>query len=250
MRVEGRTAVVTGAGGRIGRGVALKLAREGAAIVVNDIREPELRETARLITAEGGRVAAAPGDVRVEADVERMIRSAIALGGRVDILCNIAGFWHNAPLHEMSEEIWDAVVDTSLKGTFLCTKHAAHPMRAQRYGRIVNMSSRAYLGNAMMANYSAAKAGIVGLTFATAKELGPFNITANAICLGTVDTPEIRALLGEKMARVAANTPLGRVSTIEDVGNAVLFLASDEVGMVTGDVLNVTGGTHLPASLF
>jgi 3-oxoacyl-[acyl-carrier protein] reductase len=250
MRIEGRTAVVTGAGGHIGRGVALRLAAEGAAVVVNDIREAEANETVRLIRADGGKAVESPGDVSVEADVERMIEVAIGIDGRVDILCNIAGFWNNAPLHEMSEEVWDAVVDTCLKGTFLCTKHAALPMREQRYGRIVNISSRAYLGNAMMANYSAAKAGIVGLTFVTAKELGPYNITANAICLGTVDTPEVRELLGDKMAQVVENTPLRRVSTIEDVAHAVLFLASDEVGTVTGDVLNVTGGTHLPASLF
>jgi 3-oxoacyl-[acyl-carrier protein] reductase len=242
--------VVTGAGGHIGRGIALTLADEGAAVVVNDVRPAEMEETVGMIRARGKTAVGALGDVGVEKHAQRIIEAAAGIAGRVDILCNIAGFYQNAPLHEMTEAVWDAVVDTALKGTFLCSKHAARCMRVQRYGRIVNMASRAYLGNAMMANYSAAKAGIVGLTLSMAKELGPFNINVNAVAPGTVDTPAIRALLGEKMTRVAENTPLRRVSTIEDVASAVLFLASDEVGTITGDVLHVAGGTHLPASLF
>ncbi len=244
MRFEGKVAVVTGGARGIGRAIALRLAREGAGVVVNYLsNQAAADETVSQIEAAGGKAIAAQCDVSNVAQAQALIDRAREVFGRVDVLVNNAGTTRDTLIMRMTEEDWDLVIDTNLKGAFNCIKAVARPMIKQRYGRIVNVTSVSGLdGNAGQANYASAKAGLVGLTKTVAKELGSRGITCNAVAPGYVAT-DLTASLPDDLVQLAIErAPLGRAGTGEDIAAAVAFLASDEASFVTGQILAVDGG--------
>jgi 3-oxoacyl-[acyl-carrier protein] reductase len=244
MRLANKVAVVTGGSRGIGRGIALKLASEGARVVVNYRTNSAAAEgVVALVREQGGEAIAVQADVSQVAEAQRLIKTAIETYGRLDILVNNAGTTRDMLIMLMKESDWDLVINTNLKSAFNCCKVAARTMMKQRYGRIINITSVSGLaGQAGQTNYSASKAGLIGFTKALAKELGPRNITANAVAPGFVYT-DLTADLSQEMRDLALQmTPLGRFGTPEDMANAVAFLASDEAGFITGQVLSVDGG--------
>ena len=244
MLLKGKTALVTGSARGLGKAIALKLASMGANIVLNDIAASEsLDETAEEFRKAGYNVAVARGDVRNQDDVKAMVSAAVENFGSLDILVNNAGITRDKPMAMMSEEDWDSVLDINLKGAFLCTKFATKQMIKQKYGRIVNIASVAgRYGNRGQANYSASKAGLIGLTKSTAKEFASKGITCNAVTPGLIQSHMTDALPEEVRQKYLENIPLGRFGTPEDVANVVAFLASDEASYVTAQVIDIDGG--------
>jgi 3-oxoacyl-[acyl-carrier protein] reductase len=235
---------VTGGSRGIGRAIALRLASEGANIVVNyHANAAAANEVAERVRAGGAEAQVVQADVAVAADVERLVAAAMDQFQRVDVLVNNAGITRDTLIMRMSEEDWDTVIDTNLKSAFLMTKAVLRPMLRQRGGRIVNITSIAgVMGNAGQANYSASKAGLIGLTRTTAREVASRGITCNAVAAGVIDT-EIWAGVSEAAIEALLQMiPLNRKGTPEDVAEAVAFLASDAAAYITGQVLNVDGG--------
>jgi len=243
MRLAAKTAIVTGSSRGIGRAVALLLAAQGAKVVLAGRSAPPLEEVARTIAAQGGEALPVTCDVTVEADVERLVETALAHFGRVDILVNNAGITRDVLLARMSEADWDAVLETNLKGVFRCTKAVLRPMLKQRYGRIVSISSVVGLrGNVGQANYAAAKAALHGFTKSVAREVASRGITVNLVVPGYIDTDMTAALDARVKERILAEIPMGRMGRPEDVAHAVAFLAGDEAGYITGQRIVVDGG--------
>lgn len=242
MRLDGRTAVVTGSSRGIGKAIAVKLGKLGANVVLNGTSESVLK-TASELEEMGIRVTATVGDVRNSEDVKLIFEKAVGTFGGVDILINNAGITRDKPLAMMSEDDWDTVLDINLKGCFLCTKAAAKVMIKKRYGRIINISSVAgAYGNQGQANYSASKGGMIGLTKTTAKELAPRGITCNAVTPGLIESDMTEILPEDLKQKYLEKIALGRFGTPEDVANVVAFLASDEAAYVTGQVIDIDGG--------
>jgi len=245
MSLEGRTALITGAGRGIGRATAVRLARDGARIAINFKGNAEAAaEAKRLVEKGGGKATLIQGDVSADGQAEEIVKAALAFGdGRLEILVNNAGITRDNLLLRMSNQEWDEVLDLNLRGAFLVTKAVMRPMMKQRSGRIVNVSSVAGVaGNAGQANYASAKAGLIGFTKTVAREMASRNITCNAVAPGFVPTDLTSALLKQMEETILKQIPLGRFGTVEDVANAIAFLASDEASYITGQVLVVDGG--------
>lgn len=239
-----KVAVVTGASRGIGRAIAIELAARGASIIVNyNSNGVAAQEVVMAISNAGGQAAALPGDVAKVDDANALIKAAIEKWGKIDILVNNAGITRDMLIMMMSEESWDAVMDTNLKGTFNCSKAAVRHMMKARTGRIVNITSvSGQIGNAGQTNYSASKAGQIGFTKALAREVASRNITVNAVAAGYVDT-EIWAGVPEEMReQFVKMIPLARKGTPEEIAYAVAFLTSDEAAYITGQVIAVDGG--------
>jgi 3-oxoacyl-[acyl-carrier protein] reductase len=246
LGLTGKVAVVTGSGRGIGAETARVLAEEGARIVVTDIDAQAAADSCAALQGAGFNAIAVAANVTNAADVERVVQAALGSFGSVHVLVNNAGFARDARITKLRETDWDAVVDTVLKGAFLCTKAVAPLMAAQHWGRVVNISSRAHLGNPGQANYSAAKAGILGFSAALALELGRDGITVNTIAPGFIETDGVRNLPHYQKIKdnAIARTPLGRPGAPRDVAAAVAFLASEAAGYITGATLHVTGGRY------
>ena len=238
---------MTGASRGIGRAVALRLAADGAAIAVNyHTGEAEAAEVVAAITGAGGTAVSIGGDVSDAAGAAATVATAQEALGGLDILVNNAGITRDNLVLRLSEEDWDAVLDVNLKGAFLCTKAALRPMLRQRSGRIINMTSVvAGTGNPGQANYAAAKAGLIGLTKTVAREVASRGITVNAVAPGFISTRMVEAITEEQRGLVLERIPLARFGTPEDVAACVAFLASDDAGYITGQVLGVDGGLSL-----
>lgn len=245
MRLEGKVAIVTGAGRGLGKGIAVKLAKEGAKVVVCDILEDIAAECVTEIKEAGGEALAVGGNIAKLDDVKAVYEAAVKTYGKVDIVVNNAGINKDGMLHKMSDEQWDAVINVNLTGTFYMTREAAKLMREQENGRIINISSMSWLGNIGQANYAASKAGVIGLTKTAARESAKKGITCNAICPGFIETDMTRGVPEKVWDIMISKIPAGRAGSPEDVGNLVAFLASDEASYINGQVIDVSGGMVL-----
>lgn len=246
MKLNGKVALVTGAAQGIGKAIALLLARNGADIVVSDINLEKAEETAKEIRAIGPKAMAVKVDVANLSDVERMVTGILEKLAKIDILVNNAGITRDKLILRMTEEDWDAVLGVNLKGTFNCTKAVVRHMAKQRSGKIVNIASVVgEMGNAGQANYSASKAGVIGLTKTIAREYAQRGINVNAIAPGYIETPMTEALPEKAKEELIKLIPMDRLGKPEDVAEAVLFLVSEESSYITGQVLNVNGGIYM-----
>lgn len=245
-QLEERVAIVTGASRGIGRGIALELARRGATVVVNFVQNADAaNHVVAEISAGGGQARAVQADVSEEAGAQALVRAAGREYGRLDILVNNAGITRDNVIMLMKPQDFDDVLQTNLRSAWLCSRAAVRAMMRKRYGRIVNVTSiSGLLGQGGQTNYSASKAGLVGLTKALAKEVGPRKITVNAVAPGFIITDLTRDLvdLTDTAREYAA---LRQLATVEDVARAVAFLASDDAALITGQVLAVDGGTAI-----
>lgn len=244
MRVKNKVAIITGGGQGIGEGIAMRLAEEGARIAVVDLNFEAAEKVMRKIERNNECIAIGC-DVSIATQVQDMVETVIGKFGRIDILINNAGIIRDALLKDMTEDMFDMVLNVNLKGVWLCIKHVTPYMAERRYGKIVNISSRAATGAVAQSNYSAAKAGVNGLTRSLALEFAHLNINVNAVAPGFIYTPLTCAFDQNTIDRKVDTTPLQRGGKPDDIANAVLFLASDEASFITGQILNVCGGRSL-----
>jgi len=244
--LEGKAAVVTGGAQGIGLAIATAFVDQGASVVIGDIHAERAEEAANGLRGRGGAVVAQPCNVTVESDVEALVRSSIEHHGSIDVMVNNAGITRDATMRTMSVEDFRTVLDVHLFGAWLGTRLASFPMREQGSGSIINMSSiSGKVGNAGQTNYSAAKAGIVGLTKAAAKELAHLGVRVNAIQPGLIRTAMTEKMRPDIWEQRLADIPMGRAGEPEDVASVAVFLASEASGYMTGTVLEVTGGRHI-----
>jgi len=240
---EGKIAVVTGAARGIGQAIALDLATKGAGVVLCDIREEWLAETAGLVSNLGAKVWCRELDVTNAEAVQNVFTEIAETTGRIDILVNNAGITRDGLLMRMSEEDWDAVLTVNLKGTFACTKAVTRIMMKQRSGAIVNIASViGLMGNAGQANYAASKGGVISFTKSVAKEFASRNIRVNAVAPGFIASKMTDALSEEVRRKMLDAIPLAKFGQPEDVARVVSFLAGDDAGYITGEVINISGG--------
>lgn len=246
-RFENKIVLVTGAGRGIGASIAKRFASEGAEVIVNYSGNDEAaQKTVDEITATGGQAQKYKCSVNDSESVKVMIDEIIKEFGRIDILVNNAGITKDGLMLRMTDEDFDRVIDVNLKGTFNCTKYVSKYMLKKKSGKIINISSVVGLsGNAGQINYSASKAGIIGITKSAAKELSSRGITVNAVAPGYVDTDMTKVLSDNIRNEILKNIPLQRMGNVEDISNCVAFLASEDASYITGQVISVDGGMHI-----
>jgi NAD(P)-dependent dehydrogenase (short-subunit alcohol dehydrogenase family) len=242
VRLQGKVALVTGAGSGIGAATARRFAREGALVAINDAKTEGLEAVAGDIRAAGAKALVIAGDVAKKADCERMVKQTTEAFGRLDILVNNAGINRDAMAAKMTEEQWDAVLAVNLKGTFLCAQAALPGMRERAWGRVINTSSIGSLGNIGQANYAASKAGVIGLTKTLALEYAKYGVTVNAIAPGPVMTAMLAGVPDAIKDKIVAQVPVGRIAAPDEIAAVHVFLASDDSAFMTGQVLFVDGG--------
>jgi 3-oxoacyl-[acyl-carrier protein] reductase len=246
MEFKGQRALVTGGARGIGRAIAEGLARKGADIAIADVSLDSAQAAAKELSALGIRAMALKLDVSKSEEVAKSFEEIVKEFGRLDIVINNAGITRDGLILRMKEEDWDAVININLKGVFLCSKEAVKVMVKQKYGRIVNIASVvAFMGNPGQANYSASKAGIVGLTKTTAREYASRGVTVNAVAPGFISTAMTDALAENVRQEMLKSIPAGKFGAVEDVANAVMFLASPGSGYITGQVIHVNGGMYM-----
>ncbi|AMG87151.1 glucose 1-dehydrogenase [Bordetella parapertussis] len=246
LGLTGKVAIVTGSARGLGAATARRLAEEGAKVVITDINAELAQETARRMQDDGLAAHCIIGDVTKAADVQRLVEETVAHFGGVHILVNNAGAPRDKYLVKMSEDDWDFVMAVMLKGAFLAAKAVMPHFIEQGWGRVINISSRAHLGNPTQANYSAAKAGLIGLAKALSKEEGRYGITCNCVAPGFMETEMVQALSTYETIKeqAVAAQPIKRVGKPDDIADAVAFLASERAGFISGEVLHVTGGRY------
>jgi 3-oxoacyl-[acyl-carrier protein] reductase len=242
--LENKIAVVTGSSRGIGKAIAERFLKSGAKVMLNGRNPENLKLTEQYLSGRyEGRFAGIQADVSKPADAQRLIHGTVERFGRLDILVNNAGVFRNSLLVRMEEQEWDWVLENNLKSAYLCSRLASRIMMKQRAGRIINMSSVVALGgNPFQSNYTASKAGLDGLTMAAAKELAPYGITVNSIAPGYIKTDMTKDFSEPMIAEILKFVPLNRAGTAQEVAHAVNFLASDEAGYITGQVIQVDGG--------
>lgn len=247
MGLEGKTALVTGASRGIGRSIAIKLAQLGASVIVNySGNKTRAEETAAEIQSVGSEALIWQCDISNEKAVQEMVKESIAHFGKIDIVVNNAGITRDGLLMRMKEEDWDAVLNTNLKGVFLVTKAVLRPMMRQKQGRIINVASVVgILGNPGQANYVAAKAGVIGLTKATAREVASRGITVNAVAPGFIVTDMTDQLSDDVKDKMKQEIPLRQLGSPDDIAGVVAFLASDDSKYMTGQTLSIDGGMSM-----
>lgn len=249
MRLKDKVVLVTGGGSGIGESIAVRSAEEGAAVVVVDVSADAAKGVAAALEDRGHRATWVVADVASSSAAAEAVAQAESSFGRLDVLVNNAGIVRDAQLVNMEEDQWDAVLAVNLSGAYFMCRAAATGMVQRGGGRIVNIASRSLLGNFGQTNYSASKAGIVGLTKSLALELGPSGISVNAIAPGYIETPIMRNVPAEVRKRAVRAAPLRRVGTPDDVASAVTFFASDDASYITGQCLFVCGGRSLASAL-
>jgi 3-oxoacyl-[acyl-carrier protein] reductase len=246
MDLKGQVVMVTGGARGIGKAIAGKFAAKGADLVIADVSLQSAEETAKEMSQQNVRARAVSMDVAKSADVTRVFDEVMRELGRIDVLVNNAGITKDSLLLRMKEEDWDAVLSINLKGVFLCSKEAVKVMVKQRYGRIVNIASVvAFMGNPGQANYSASKAGIIGLTKTAAREYANRGITVNAVAPGFISTAMTDALSENIKQEMLKSIPVGKFGSVDDVANAVVFFAEPGNGYITGQVIHVNGGMYM-----
>lgn len=244
--LQGQVALVTGGAQGIGKSIVGLLADCGASVVVSDIDRETAEKTAAELTAQGKKATAVQANVACGEEVKAMVDSVVSQWGKIDILVNNAGITRDTLLLRMKDEDWDAVLSVNLKGTYHCMKAALSSMSKQRRGRIINISSIVgVIGNAGQANYAASKAAVIGLTKTVAREYAGRGITVNAVAPGFIDTAMTAVLSAEVKENLMKQIPLARLGSPSDIANAVVFLASDRAGYMTGQVLHVNGGMYM-----
>jgi len=244
-RLQDRVAIITGGAKGIGKATALKMAHEGALVIVLDILSEEASRVADELNSLGAKARAMTADVSKRNEVDQMVEQTLKQFGKVDILVNNAGIVRPAPLEDVQEEDWDRVVSVNLKGTFFCTQAVLPTMKKNKYGKIVNIGSRASLGKSDRTVYAATKAGLIGVTRTWALELAPHNINVNYVGPGPIATELFKSVnpeRSEKTKAIISAIPLQRMGQPQDVANLISFLASDEASFITGQAIFICGG--------
>jgi 3-oxoacyl-[acyl-carrier protein] reductase/2-[hydroxy(phenyl)methyl]-succinyl-CoA dehydrogenase BbsD subunit len=245
MGIENRIALITGSASGMGKQTAQRLAENGAAVVINDIDATKVQSTVDEFKQKGFRAIGIVADISSADAVARMIGEVTSTFGRVDILVNNAGLEKAGALRKLTESDWDITIDVNLKGTFLCTQAVHASMVENKHGRIINIASRAWLGGPGQIPYSSAKAGVVGMTRALALELGKNGVTSNCVAPGLIHTPMWDSLPEKDRDFLLTKQPTGRLGSVDNIADTVLFLADDDASFINGQVLYVCGGRSL-----